>query len=50
MRQNCRERSVRRMRALVVYESMFGNTQVIARAIAEGWGTTAEADLREVGI
>ena len=28
------------MKALVVYESMFGNTETIARAIAEGLGET----------
>jgi menaquinone-dependent protoporphyrinogen IX oxidase len=31
------------MRALVVYESMYGNTHEIARAIAEGIGETDEA-------
>jgi hypothetical protein len=36
------------MHALVVYESMFGNTQVIARAIADGLGTQGEVDLVEV--
>ena len=36
-------RGGRRMRALVVYESMFGNTGTLARAIAEGLGPSAEA-------
>lgn len=34
------------MRTLVVYESMYGNTEEIARAIADGIG---EADVVEVG-
>ncbi len=37
------------MRALVVYESMFGNTREIAAAIADGLRTTAEVDVVEVG-
>jgi hypothetical protein len=40
------------MKALVVYESLFGNTSTIARAIAEGLGTralsTAEATAAEI--
>ncbi|WNV87463.1 flavodoxin [Umezawaea sp. Da 62-37] len=36
-------------RALVVYESMFGNTRLIARAVAEGLSTSAAVDLVEVG-
>ena len=36
------------MRALVVYESMFGNTEAVARAVAEGLSGTVEVDLREV--
>jgi hypothetical protein len=35
------------MKALVVYESMYGNTQAVARAIAAGIGASAE--LVEVG-
>ena len=35
------------MKVLVVYESMYGNTQTVARAIAEGIGASAE--LVEVG-
>lgn len=31
------------MKALVVYESLWGNTAAVARAIAEGMGTGAEA-------
>jgi hypothetical protein len=37
------------MRALVVYESMFGNTQQIARAVADGLSTGMAVDLVEVG-
>jgi flavodoxin-like protein len=36
------------MRALVVYESMFGNTERLARAIADGLAETAEVTLAEV--
>ena len=38
------------MRALVVYESMFGNTQVIANAIADGLSAHLQADALEVGV
>ncbi len=34
---------------LVVYESMFGNTQTVARAVADGLSTHATVDLVEVG-
>jgi flavodoxin len=37
------------MRALVVYESMFGNTQTIAEAIADGIGTYCMVETLEVG-
>ena len=37
------------MRARVVYESMFGNTQVIAQAVAEGLAMSMTVDLEEVG-
>ena len=37
------------MRARVVYESMFGNTQVIAQAVAEGLAMNMTVDLEEVG-
>lgn len=37
------------MRALVVYESMFGNTRDVAQAIAEGVATSVPVDVREVG-
>jgi hypothetical protein len=37
------------MRALLVYESMFGNTQEIARAVAAGLATRMSVDLVEVG-
>ncbi len=32
-------------RALVVFESMFGNTEAIARAVADGLGGGAEVDV-----
>jgi hypothetical protein len=37
------------MRALVVYESMFGNTREVASAIARGLSGRMEVDLVEVG-
>jgi hypothetical protein len=37
------------VRALLVYESMFGNTRAIALAVAEGIGTRMEVDTIEVG-
>ncbi len=37
------------MRCLVVYESMYGNTMEVARAIASGTGTVLETELVEVG-
>ena len=37
------------MRALVVVESMFGNTREVARAVARGLFPMIEVDLREVG-
>ncbi len=37
------------MRALVVYESMFGNTRDVALAIADGIGTKMPVDTVEVG-
>ena len=37
------------MRALVVYESMFGNTRAVALAIAEGISATMTVDAVEVG-
>ncbi|MEU4689046.1 flavodoxin domain-containing protein [Actinoplanes sp. NPDC023714] len=36
------------MRALVVYESMFGNTEAVARAVAEGLGTGLEVTVADV--
>ena len=36
------------MKALVVYESMYGNTHVIAEAIADGLGETADVRLAPV--
>ncbi|MEV7013740.1 flavodoxin domain-containing protein [Streptosporangium sp. NPDC051022] len=37
------------MRALVVYESMFGNTQRIAEAVADGLSSRMEVNIVEVG-
>jgi len=37
------------MRALVVYESMFGNTEIIARAVADGISSQLPVELAEVG-
>jgi hypothetical protein len=37
------------MRALVVFESMFGDTQLIAKAIAAGLSSRMSADVAEVG-
>jgi flavodoxin len=37
------------MRALVVYESMFGNTEIIARAVADGISARLPVELVEVG-
>jgi hypothetical protein len=36
------------MKALVVYESMFGNTEQIARAVAAGLGESIDVQLAEV--
>ena len=38
------------MRALVVFESMFGNTERVARAVAEGLTPYADAEVVEVGV
>lgn len=37
------------MRALIVYESMFGNTRVVAGAIGDGVSASMPVDLVEVG-
>jgi flavodoxin len=37
------------MRALVVYESMFGNTRAVAEAVARGLATRTTVDVYEVG-
>lgn len=36
-------------RALVVYESMFGNTKAVASAVARGLATRMTVDIHEVG-
>ena len=36
------------MRAFVVYESMFGNTEKVARAVAEGLGAGMDVELQDV--
>jgi hypothetical protein len=38
------------MQALVVYESMFGNTEAVARAVAEGLAGTATGEPVEVDV
>jgi flavodoxin len=38
------------MRALVVYESMFGNTQAIANAIVQGLSGRMRVEALEVGV
>jgi hypothetical protein len=35
--------------ALIIYESMYGNTEVIARAIGRGLGQCSSVDVTEVG-
>jgi hypothetical protein len=37
------------MHALVVFESILGNTEVVARAIAEGLGSAGQVEVVEVG-
>jgi len=37
------------MRALIVYESVYGNTQAVAQAVADGLSATMQVDLVEVG-
>lgn len=37
------------MNALIVYESMFGNTQKVAEAVAEGLSASMHVEVREVG-
>src|SRR3954454_4156534 len=44
-----RKQEVVAMRALVVYESMYGNTKEIATAIADGLSTRMPVQLTEVG-
>jgi hypothetical protein len=36
------------MKALVMYESMFGNSERVARAVADGLGTLVEVTVRDV--
>ena len=38
------------MRALVVYESMFGNTRDVASAVADGLRTVGDVETVEVGV
>ena len=38
------------MRALVVYESMFGNTRTVAEAVADGLTSRFEVETVEVGV
>src|SRR3712207_1179649 len=38
------------MRFLVVYESMFGNTEEVARAIARGLGEHGEVEVDDVAV
>ena len=38
------------MQALVVFESMFGNTEAIARAVGSGLATRLETEVHEVGV
>jgi hypothetical protein len=44
-----RARTLRPMRALVIYESMFGNTQRVAEAIAQGLRPRFDVAVLEVG-
>jgi len=37
------------MKALVVYESLFGNTEEVARAVADGLSAGMDVDVVEVG-
>ena len=37
-------------RALVIYESMYGNTEQIARAIGEGLADRMQVEVVEVGV
>ena len=37
------------MRARVVYESMFGNTQAIAQAVADGLAESMQVEVEEIG-
>lgn len=45
MRHPARRRTVRLMKALIVYESQFGNTEKVARAIAEGVATSGRVEV-----
>src|SRR3954454_11104253 len=38
------------MRALVVYESMFGNSERVARAVADGLGAHVDVEVRDVAL
>jgi hypothetical protein len=43
------EAEVVQMRALVVYESLFGNTRLVAEAVGEGLSSTSDVEVVEVG-
>ena len=45
----CQGQEVSPMRALVVYESMYGNTRDVAKAVADGLATRMPVQLTEVG-
>jgi flavodoxin len=38
------------MRALIVVESVFGNTRAVADAVAEGLATSMRVDVVDVGV
>lgn len=42
------EKGVAVMRALVVYESMFGNTEALAKAIGDGLASVMDVEVQEV--
>lgn len=50
MRRGGHGRTVRLMKALIVYESQFGNTEQVARAIGEGVATGGEVEVVAVDV